>query len=173
MEKYDTIGKGWYFRFDDNSKLSYELVIISNCMDSWVDFWVGIQSAGDLVSETSKVRILHSAEEDKLFPGVVSFRFEITSLCETYQNQTTKIQLMISVNNLMTSLIQFFISRFQFLLSLNVRDISNSRINVTLAFHKIRHMFRKWSGGVEKNPNPGSRCAPATQMADVWCRPAL
>ena len=47
--------------------MSYELVIISNCMDSWVDFWVGIQSAGDLVSQTSKVRILYSTE-DKLSP---------------------------------------------------------------------------------------------------------
>ena len=29
---------------------------------------VGIQSAGDLVSQTSNVRILHSAEEDNLPP---------------------------------------------------------------------------------------------------------
>ena len=30
--------------------------------------WVSIQSAGDLVSQTSKVQILHSAGEDNLFP---------------------------------------------------------------------------------------------------------
>ena len=37
-------------------------------LDSPVGLWVGIQYAGDLVSQTSKVRILHSAEEDRLSP---------------------------------------------------------------------------------------------------------
>ena len=37
-------------------------------LDSSVGLWVGIQSAGNLVSQTSKVRILYSAEEYILCP---------------------------------------------------------------------------------------------------------
>ena len=35
-------------------------------LNSSVGWWVGIQSAGEFASETSKLRILHSAEEDNL-----------------------------------------------------------------------------------------------------------
>ena len=37
-------------------------------LDSSIGLWVGIQSADDLVTQTSKIRILHSAEEDNLSP---------------------------------------------------------------------------------------------------------
>ena len=37
-------------------------------LDSSVGLWVGIQSAGDLASQTSKFWIQYSAEEDKWFP---------------------------------------------------------------------------------------------------------
>ena len=57
--------------------------VFSLIIDSSVDLWVGIQSAGELVFETSQLRILHSAEEDN--PGsnpafsrgrqLVSFQF--------------------------------------------------------------------------------------------------
>ena len=52
----------------------YSLIIGAGCLvndfsfllDSSVELWVGIQSAGDLVSQISERRILHSAEEDNL-----------------------------------------------------------------------------------------------------------
>ena len=50
----------------------FSLIIGTGC---WVqvfslilDSWVGIQSTGEMVSETSQLRILHSAEEDNLSP---------------------------------------------------------------------------------------------------------
>ena len=47
-------------------------------LDSSVSLWVRIRSAGDLVSQTSKVGILHSAEEDNLSP----FCSKIPWLCQ-------------------------------------------------------------------------------------------
>ena len=41
--------------------------------------WVGIWFAGDLVSQTSQLWILHSAEEDNLSP----FDSKITCLCQS------------------------------------------------------------------------------------------
>ena len=38
-----------------------ELKFYSLILESSVGFWVGIQSAGDFVSQTSKVRILHGS----------------------------------------------------------------------------------------------------------------
>ena len=46
--------------------------------DSSVGLWVGIQSAGDLVSQTSQLLILHSAEEDNVSP----FDWKIACLCQ-------------------------------------------------------------------------------------------
>ena len=46
----------------------YQVKVFSLILDSSVGFWASIQSAGNLVSRTSKVRILHSAEENDLSP---------------------------------------------------------------------------------------------------------
>ena len=53
------------------------LKVFSLILDNSVGLWVGIQSAGKLVSETSQLRILHSAEEDNLSP----FDPKIVYLC--------------------------------------------------------------------------------------------
>ena len=42
--------------------------VFSLILDSSVALWVGVQSAGELVCETSQLRILHSSEEDNLSP---------------------------------------------------------------------------------------------------------
>ena len=53
---------------------SLNFIMIFKCMffiltlDSSVGLWVVIKFAGDLVPQTSKVRIMHSAEEDNLSP---------------------------------------------------------------------------------------------------------
>ena len=47
---------------------------------------MGIQSAGDKVSETSQVRILHSAEEDNLSP----FDSNISFLCQSIKINNNK-----------------------------------------------------------------------------------
>ena len=52
---------GWMLVHHREGLLSSNICLI---LDSSVGLWVGIQSAGDLVSQTSKVRILHSAVED-------------------------------------------------------------------------------------------------------------
>ena len=56
---------GWMLAHHTDGLLSSSFSLI---LDSSVGLWVGIQSAGDLVSQTSKVWILHSAEEDNLSP---------------------------------------------------------------------------------------------------------
>ena len=48
-------------------------------LNSSVGLWVGIPSAGELVSETSQLRILHSAEEDNLSP----LDSKIACLCQS------------------------------------------------------------------------------------------
>ena len=48
-------------------------------LGSSVGLWVDIRSAGDLVSETSQLRVLHSAEEDNLSP----FDSKIACLCQS------------------------------------------------------------------------------------------
>ena len=52
--------------------------VFSLILDSAVGLWVGIQSAGEFESETSQLRILHSAEEDNLSP----FDSKIACLCQ-------------------------------------------------------------------------------------------
>ena len=47
---------------------SYRIQDFSLILDSSVGLWTGIQCAGDLVSQTSNVPILYSAEEDNLSP---------------------------------------------------------------------------------------------------------
>ena len=47
--------------------------VFSLLLDSSVGLSVGIQSAGELVSETSQFWILHSAEEDNLLSGVPDY----------------------------------------------------------------------------------------------------
>ena len=44
----------------------YRVQVFSLILNSSVGLWVGIQSAGDLMSQTSKIRILHSAVVDHL-----------------------------------------------------------------------------------------------------------
>ena len=56
---------GWMLTHQKDGLLSLSFWLI---LDSSVDLWVGIQSADDLVSQTSQLRILHSAEEDNLSP---------------------------------------------------------------------------------------------------------
>ena len=55
--------------------------VFSLILDSSVGLSAGIQSAGDLVSETLWVRILHSAEEDNLSP----FDMKIACLCQSIE----------------------------------------------------------------------------------------
>ena len=57
----------------------YRVQIFNLILDSSVGLWVGIQSLGDLVCPTSKVRILHSAEADNLSP----FYSKIACLCQS------------------------------------------------------------------------------------------
>ena len=47
---------------------------------------MGVQSAGDLVSETSQLIILHSAEEDNLSP----FDSKIGCLCQSFKTDNSK-----------------------------------------------------------------------------------
>ena len=64
----------------------YRVDVFSQTLDSSAGLWVGIQSAGALVSKTSKVRILHSAEEDRLSPSDL----KLACLCQSIQiNYTT------------------------------------------------------------------------------------
>ena len=60
--------------------------VFSLILDSSVGLWVGIQSAGELVSETSQLRILHSAEEDNLSP----FDSKIPCLCKSIESNNSK-----------------------------------------------------------------------------------
>ena len=53
--------------------------VFSLILDSSVGLSAGIQSTGDLVSETSQLRILHSAEEDNFSP----FDSKIACLCQS------------------------------------------------------------------------------------------
>ena len=55
-------------------------------LDCSVGLWVGIQSAGELVSETSQLRILHSAEEDDFSP----FDSKIACLCQSIEINNNK-----------------------------------------------------------------------------------
>ena len=55
-------------------------------LDSSVGLSAGIQSAGDWVSETLRVRILHSAEEDNLSP----FDSKIACLCQSIEINNNK-----------------------------------------------------------------------------------
>ena len=71
---------GWYIlhicHFGEFPHSEFSLIIGAGCwvqvffliLDSSVGLWVGIQSAGDLVYQTSQLRILHSAEGDNLSP---------------------------------------------------------------------------------------------------------
>ena len=56
-----------------------EFIYFSLILDSSVGLWVGIQSAGELVSEISQLGILYSAEEDNLS----SFDSKIACLCQS------------------------------------------------------------------------------------------
>ena len=68
--------------------------VFSSILDSSVGLWVGIQSAGELVSETSQLWILHSAEEDNLSP----FDSKIACLYQSIEinNKHIKYQLVAS-----------------------------------------------------------------------------
>ena len=61
-------------------------IFFSLILDSPVGLSAGIQSAGDLVSETLWVRILHSAEEDSLSP----FDSNIACLCQSIKIKNNK-----------------------------------------------------------------------------------
>ena len=60
--------------------------VFSLILDSSVGLSAGIQSAGDWVSETLWVRILHSAEEDNLSP----FDSKIACLCQSIEINNNK-----------------------------------------------------------------------------------
>ena len=51
-----------------NFIMIFKCIFFSLTLDSSVGLWVGIKFAGNLVPQTSKVRIMHSAEEDNLSP---------------------------------------------------------------------------------------------------------
>ena len=63
-----------------------QVQVFSLILDNSVSLWAGIQSVGDLVPETSQVRILHSAEEDKLSP----FDSSIACLCQSIKISNNK-----------------------------------------------------------------------------------
>ena len=63
-----------YHRDDLLSSSCFSLIL-----QSWVGLWMGIQSAGELVSETSQLRILHSAEGNHLSP----LDSKIACLCQS------------------------------------------------------------------------------------------
>ena len=71
--------------------------VFSLILDSSVGLSAGIQSAGDWVSETLWVRILHSAEEDNLSP----FDSKIACLCQSIEINNNKY---VDVFTLMSSL---------------------------------------------------------------------
>ena len=58
-------------------------------LDSSVGLWVDIQSAGDLLSQTSKVRIQHSGEEDNLS----LFDWKIACLCQSIKIKATNTHI--------------------------------------------------------------------------------
>ena len=63
-------------------------MVLSHSFINKVGLWVGVQSAGDLVSETSQLRILHSAEVDNLSP----FDSKIACLCQSIEiNNNTHV----------------------------------------------------------------------------------
>ena len=64
----------------------YNGLCIYLVLDSSVGLWVGIQSAGELVSETSQLRILHSTEKDNWSP----FDSKIACLCQSIENDNNK-----------------------------------------------------------------------------------
>ena len=64
--------------------------VFSLILDSSVGLSAGIQSAEDWVSETPWVRILHSAEEDNLFP----FDSKIACLCQRIEINNNKYVCM-------------------------------------------------------------------------------
>ena len=76
---------GWMLTHHWNGLLSSSFSLI---LDSSFGLWVSTQSAGDLVFETSQLRILHSAEEDNLSP------FDSKSLaCARAMKLTTNIRV--------------------------------------------------------------------------------
>ena len=64
----------------------YGKVISSHTWPGSVDLSAGIQSAGDSVSETLWVRILHSAEEDNLSP----LDSKIACICQSIEINNNK-----------------------------------------------------------------------------------
>ena len=64
----------------------FRVQVFSLILDSSVGLSTGIQSAGDWVSETLWVRILHSAEEDNLSP----FDSKIACLCQSIEINNNK-----------------------------------------------------------------------------------
>ena len=69
---------GWMLAHHRDGLSSSSFYVILN---GSVGLWVGIQCAGDLVSQTSEVRILHPAEEDNLSP----FEPKIAFLCKSIE----------------------------------------------------------------------------------------
>ena len=65
----------------------------SMILNSSVGLWVGIQSAGELVSQTSQLQILHSSEEDNLSP----FDSKIVCLCQSTSELTTNMCMYVYV----------------------------------------------------------------------------
>ena len=64
--------------------------VFSLIIDSSVGLSTGIQSAGDLISETLWVRIIHSAEENNLSP----FDSNIACLCQSIESNNNKYVCM-------------------------------------------------------------------------------
>ena len=67
---------GWILTHHRDGLLTSSFCLI---LDSSVGLWVGIQSAGNLVSQTSRLRILYSADEDNLSP----FDSKIACRCQS------------------------------------------------------------------------------------------
>ena len=61
-------------------------ILVIYILDSSVNLWMDIQSAGELVTETSQLQILHSAEEGNLSP----FHLKITCLCQSIEINNNK-----------------------------------------------------------------------------------
>ena len=81
----------WMFTHHRDGLLSSSFCLI---LDSSAILWVGIPSAGDLVYQTSHLRILYSAEESNLSP----FDSKISCLCQSIKiNNNTHISHQIQV----------------------------------------------------------------------------
>ena len=101
--------------------------VFSLILDSSVGLSAGIQSAGDWVSKTLWVRILHSAEEDNLSP----FDSKIACLCQSIQINNKYVCMYVCVSVCLDSNLAFSRGRqlvsFRFDINCQCTNINNNK----------------------------------------------